>query len=76
MALPVAGLDGEDQQKMSYSPSGQPDRFQRTSSIHATLFRLGESIAEFRRGVTWPTPHTRMKLQVVPVRTPRGQRDS
>jgi hypothetical protein len=76
MAPPVVGLDGEDQQKMSYSPSGQPDRFQRTSSIHATLFRLGESIAEFWRVVTWPTPRTRAELQAVPVRTPRGQRDS
>jgi len=76
MAPPVVGLDGEDQQKMSYSPSGQPDRFQRTSSINATLFLLGESIAAFWRSVTWVAPHTGVKPQAVPVRTPRGQRDS
>jgi hypothetical protein len=74
MAPLVVGLDGEDQPKMSYFSSGQSDRFQCISSIHVKLFNLRASIAEFWRALAWPTPPIEMKLQLVPVRTPRRQR--
>jgi len=61
---------------MSYSPSGQSDRFQRTSLFNATLVYLSASIAAFWRAVTWPAPRTGVMLQPAPIRTPRGKRDS
>ena len=72
MAPPVVGLDGEDQQKMTHSPSGQSDRFRSHSFLYANRFKSGALIAAFWRAVTWPAPRTGVKLHPVPVRMPRG----
>ena len=73
MAPPVVGLNGEDQQMMAYSPSGQSDRFAAYSPINANRLNLGSVMAACWRAVDRPSLRTAVMFHPVPERMPPGQ---